>query len=249
MRAIIVDDEVTSSEVLEKLITHYLPQLEIVAICSKPTEALKQIQALQPDLLFLDIEMPEMNGFELLEKVPHISFDIIFTTAHSQYGIKAIQFSAIDYLLKPIDTDELTAAYERVVEHRKFSSPFEKIKLLLENIQLFNNNNPFARIALPTMEGLKFIFATDIVRCMSTNNYTYIFLNNGEKILVSKTLKEMEHMLSTPAFCRVHNSHLINLKYVSKLLKGDSNVIIMSDNAEVEVSRRKKDELIKTLNL
>ena len=167
----------------------------------------------------------------------------------SQYGIKAIQFSAIDYLLKPIDTDELTAAYERVVEHRKFSSPFEKIKLLLENIQLFNNNNPFARIALPTMEGLKFIFATDIVRCMSTNNYTYIFLNNGEKILVSKTLKEMENMLSTPAFCRVHNSHLINLKYVSKLLKGDSNVIIMSDNAEVEVSRRKKDELIKTLNL
>ncbi len=105
MRAIIVDDEVTSSEVLGKLITHYLPQLEIVAICSKPTEALIQIQALQPDLLFLDIELPEMNGFELLEKVPQINFDIIFTTAHRQYGIKAIQFSAIDYLLKPIDID------------------------------------------------------------------------------------------------------------------------------------------------
>lgn len=249
MRAIIVDDEVTSSEVLEKLIKHYLPQLEVVATCSKPADALKQIPALRPDLVFLDIEMPEMNGFELLEKLPSVQFDIIFTTAHSQYGIKAIQFSAIDYLLKPIDTDELMSAFGRVVEHRNFSNPFEKIKLLLENIQLFNNNNPFARIALPTTDGLKFINAADIVRCMSTNNYTYIFLNTGERILVSKTLKEMESMLSAPSFCRVHNSHLINLKYVSKLIKGDSNLLIMSDNTEVEVSRRKKEELIRTLNL
>lgn len=249
MRVIIVDDEITSSQVLEKLIQHYLPNLQVIAICNKPTDAIEKISALKPDLVFMDIELPGMTGFDILEKIDRIDFNIIFTTAHSQYGIKAIQFSAIDYLLKPINIDELQIAVERASKLLSNNQSIERIKVLLENIQLLNTNNPFNRIALPTNDGLKFVFTNDIVRCMSSNNYTYIFLNKGEKILVSKTLKDIENVFLAHTFCRVHNSHLVNTKYIKKFIKSDVNMVVMNDGAEVEVSRRKKDELLKMLNL
>jgi two-component system LytT family response regulator len=249
MRVIIVDDEVTSAQVLEKLIQQNIPNLQIVAICHKPQDALVKISTLSPDLVFMDIELPGMTGFDILEKIPNIQFDIIFTTAHSQYGIKAIQFSAIDYLLKPIQVEELLEAVRRVREHKAVTNPLDKVKLLLENIQLLNSNDTFNRIAFPTGEGLKFLHANDILRCMSSNNYTYIYQTNGEKLLVSKSLKEIEGILPSQFFCRVHNSHLINISYVSKLMKGDSNMLILKDGTEVEVSRRKKEELIKIMNL
>ncbi|MBL7764717.1 MAG: response regulator transcription factor [Chitinophagaceae bacterium] len=249
MRVIIVDDEITSSQVLENLIQNYLPDLQILAICTKPAEAIEKLEQLRPDLVFMDIELPGMTGFDVLDKVQQKTFDIIFTTAHSQYGIKAIQFSAIDYLLKPIQIDELKDAVNRVKAHKSVDNPIERIKFLLENIQLLNNNNPFHRVALPTMEGLKFVNTQDIVRCTSSNNYTTVFMRNGEKILISRTLKDVEGIFGNQDFCRVHNSHLVNVSYIHKFLKGDVNAVVMSDGVEVEVSRRKKDELIRMLNL
>lgn len=249
MRVIIVDDEITSSQVLDKLIQHYLPHLQVIAICNKPNDAIEKITSLKPDLVFMDIELPGMTGFDILEKIPSINFNIIFTTAHSQYGIKAIQFSAIDYLLKPINIEELITSVERTQKLITDNQSLERIRILLENIKLLNNNDPFNRIALPTNDGLKFVFTHEIVRCMSSNNYTHIFLNNGDKILISKTLKDVENIFSAHTFCRVHNSHLVNTTYIKKFMKNDMNRIVMSDGTEVEVSRRKKDELLKILNL
>ncbi len=249
MRVIIVDDEITSSQVLEKLIQHYLPALQVIAICNKPNDAIDKISALRPDLVFMDIELPGMTGFDILERINPIHFNIIFTTAHSQYGIKAIQFSAIDYLLKPINIEDLKSAVSRASVLLSDNQSLERIRILLENIQLLNTNDPFNRIALPTTEGLKFVYTNDIIRCMSSNNYTYIFLTNGEKILISKTLKDVENVFSAHTFCRVHNSHLVNTNYIKKFIKSDTNMIVMTDGAEVEVSRRKKDELLKILNL
>ena len=212
-------------------------------------EAVSKISTLNPDIVFMDIELPGMTGFDILEKIGDIHFEVIFTTAHIKYGIKAIQFSAIDYLLKPIQVEELQIAVQRVVEHRAVSNPLEKIKNLFENVRLLNNNDPFSRIAFPTSDGLKFIDLDQIVRCMASNNYTHIFLANKEKILISKSLKDVENILPHNNFCRIHNSHLVNLKYIRKLIKGDVSLLVMNDNTELEVSRRKKDELVRILNL
>nr|MBP6316025.1 response regulator transcription factor [Chitinophagaceae bacterium] len=249
MRVIIVDDEITSSQVLEKLIQHYLPTLQVIAVCNKPSEAIEKISELNPDLVFMDIELPEMTGFDILEKIHPIHFNIIFTTAHTQYGIKAIQFSAIDYLLKPIDIEDLQMAVARASTLLSNNQSLERIKILLENIQLLHTDNPFNRIALPTGDGLKFVYTSDIVRCSSSNNYSHIFLKGGEKLLISKTLKEVENVLSAHSFFRVHNSHLVNTQYIKKFIKGDIFQIVMSDGTEVEVSRRKKEELLKILQL
>lgn len=249
MRAIIVDDEVTSSQVLEELIKHYLPQLHIIAVCNKPLEAVSKLATMNPDIVFMDIELPGMSGFDILEKIKNINFEVIFTTAHIKYGIKAIQFSAIDYLLKPINVDELKTAVQRVQDHRAVSNPLEKIKNLFENVRLLNNNDPFNRVAFPTSDGLKFIYLDQILRCMASNNYTHIYLTNNEKILISKSLKDIENILPASNFCRIHNSHLVNLKYIRKFIKGDVNMLVMNDDTELEVSRRKKDELVKVLNL
>ncbi len=249
MRAIIVDDELTSSQVLEELIKHYLPELHVIAVCNKPMDAVSKLNSLKPDLVFMDIELPGMSGFDILEKVNNINFEVIFTTAHIKYGIKAIQFSAIDYLLKPINVEELKTAVQRVVDHRAVSNPLEKIRNLFENVRLLNNNDPFNRVAFPTSDGLKFIVVDQIVRCMASNNYTFIYLANNEKILISKSLKDIENILPSSSFCRIHNSHLVNLKYIRKFIKGDVNLLVMNDDTELEVSRRKKDELVKILNL
>jgi two-component system LytT family response regulator len=249
MRAIIVDDEITSSQVLEELIKHYLPQVQVIDVINKPLEAVSKLATMNPDIVFMDIELPGMSGFDILERIKNINFDVIFTTAHVKYGIKAIQFSAIDYLLKPIEVEELKIAVQRVQDHKAVSNPMEKIKNLFENVRLMNNNDPFIRISFPTSDGLKFVNLDQIVRCMASNNYTYIYLATNEKILISKSLKDIENILPASNFCRIHNSHLVNLKYIRKFIKGDMNLLVMNDNSELEVSRRKKDELIKMLNL
>lgn len=248
MRVIIVDDEVTSSQVLEQLLREYVPSVQIISICNKAKDSIQILSELKPDLVFLDIEMPGITGFDILDRLEEIHFDVIFTTAHSQYGIRAIQFSAIDYLLKPIDVNELIQSVQRAENNRTNKYSIERIKVLLENIQQMNHNAIYQRIALPISDGFKFIFTDDIIRCASSNNYTNIYLKNGEKILVSRTLKDFENNLNVYPFCRVHNSHLINVKYVQEFVKTDSSILVMTDGTEVEVSRRKKDELIRMLN-
>jgi two-component system LytT family response regulator len=249
MRVIIVDDEITSSQVLEKLIQDYLPELEVMAVCNTANDAVLKLNTIPIDLVFMDIELPGMTGFDILEKIPTINFDIIFTTAHSQFGIRAIQFSAIDYLLKPINTDELVEAVQRVKKHKAQSVPFEKIKVLLENIQHYSNNSPFNRIAFPTNDGMKLIHASEIIHCTSSSNYTTIYLKDKTKLLVSKTLKDIENVLNSTHFCRIHNSHLVNTDFISRIIKGDIHSVVMTDDTVIEVSRRKKDELYKMLNL
>jgi two-component system, LytTR family, response regulator len=248
MRAIIVDDEITSAQVLEDLISNYLPELKVVAVCHKPADAVNQLVALKPDIVFMDIELPGMSGFDILEKVQHIQMEVIFTTAHIQYGIKAIQFSAIDYLLKPIDIKELIQAVGRVRERKSFSNPVEKLKNLFDNVKLLQTNAPLEKIAFPTSDGLVFIHIDDIIRCSSSGNYTFVYRTGKDRLLISKTLKDIEAILPAGNFYRIHNSHVVNLKYVRKFIKGDANLLVMKDDAQLEVSRRKKDELIRLLN-
>lgn len=249
MKVIIVDDEISSSQVLEKLIGDNLPDLDIVAVSNSASDAVLKLNTIPADLVFMDIELPGMTGFDILEKVPGINFDIIFTTAHSQFGIRAIQFSAIDYLLKPINIDELKEAVERVRVHKLNKVPFDKLKILLENMQNYSNNSPFNRIALPTSDGVKLLHAEDIIHCASSSNYTTIHLKNKTKLMVSKTLKDIENVLNSNVFCRIHNSHLVNINCIAEVDRGDVNTVVMSDQTKIEVSRRKKDELFKLLNI
>ncbi|MFL5751903.1 MAG: LytR/AlgR family response regulator transcription factor, partial [Bacteroidia bacterium] len=193
------------------------------------------------------IEMPFHNGFTLLERLRNPRFEVIFTTAYDHYAIKAIKFSALDYLLKPVDTDELVTAVEKIHEKRiSAQTHLPDFELLLSNLKL---KGKAARIAVPTFEGLQMINADDIVRCAADESYTQISLSNGTRLMVSRILKEYEELLSDLNFFRVHNSTLINLTHVVKYIKGDGGYVLMSDGESVEVSRRKKNELLSKLTM
>ena len=244
IRAIIVDDEKNSCEAIQILVNEYCPQVELVGIYTSAIEALLQIKNDRPDLLFLDIEMPHMNGFELLEKINAIEFDIIFTTSYNQYAIKAFKFSAIDYLLKPIDRQELITAVERV---KKKHNPLvnQQLEMLLHKIK--NPASLVDKIALPTMQGLELILINNITFCSANNNYTEFTLTDKKKLLVSRTLKEVEELLSDYAFVRVHNSHIVNLNAINRYVRGEGGYLIMSDGSTIDVSRSKKENLMKRL--
>jgi len=245
IKAIIVDDEEKSRVTLKNLVTLYCPNVQIAELCDSVNTALITINNQTPDLVFLDIEMPFHNGFTLLEKINKPGFDVIFTTAYDHYAIKAIKFSAMDYLLKPIDPDELKNAIDKIEAARV--SPVQSLpnfELLLSNLKVKGNN---AKIAVPTFEGLQMVSIADIIKCTADESYTHITLNNNAKITVSRILKEYEELLSDFNFLRVHNSCLINLAHVSKYIKGDGGYVIMADGSTVEVSRRKKNELLSKL--
>jgi two-component system, LytTR family, response regulator len=246
IKAIIVDDEPYCCETLTTLLERYCPQVTVAAICYSGKEALTAIKEQQPQILFLDIEMPQMNGFELLERLPEIGFELIFTTSYDQYAIKAFHFSALDYLLKPIDREELQKAVQKVMQRLQKPLP-QQLEILLQKI-----NHPASviqKIALPTMEGLQMIATTSIIRCESDSNYTIFYLKNNQKIIVSRTLKEVEEMLEEHGFIRVHNSYLVNLNEVSKYVRGEGGYLVMSDDSSVDVSRSKKEMLLKRLHL
>lgn len=244
IKTIIVDDERHSCEALQILIKDCSPQLEVSAICYSGAEALQKIEQLHPQLVFLDIEMPNMNGFQLLEQLPQIDFDLIFTTSYDQYAIKAIKFSALDYLLKPVDREELQKAVEKVQKKMDKTFP-QQLEILLQKIN--QPSNPVQRIALPTMQGLELVPVNSIISCSANNNYTEFFLTNKKRILVSRTLKETEEMLEGYAFLRVHHSHIINLNEIARYIKGEGGYCIMTDGAAVDVSRSRKEELMMKL--
>jgi two-component system, LytTR family, response regulator len=242
--AIIVDDEPYCCETLSTLLERYCLDVNILAICSSGIEAMKAIHTQKPQLVFLDIEMPHMNGFELLEKISEINFELIFTTSYDQYAIKAIRFSALDYLLKPIDRQELQKAVQKVI-HRQHPPLPQQLEILLQKI-----NQPVApilKIAMPTMEGLQMISVESIISCASDSNYTVLFLKNKQKIIASRTLKEVEEMLEDHAFMRVHHSYLVNLNEINKYVKGEGGYLLMSDGTTVDVSRSRKEMLLKKL--
>lgn len=243
IRAVIVDDEVHCVEMLSWQLEKYCPQVQVVATCASGIEGKTVIAEKKPDLVFLDIEMPRMNGFEMLQSIPKIDFDVIFTTAYDQFAIRAIKFSALDYLLKPIDKDELRASLDKIKASPNQLISSQQLNLLLSN--LHQAQNGLQKIALPTLEGYEMVLSEQIVRCESDSNYTLIFLKNNGKTVVSKTLKEVEELLEGHHFFRVHHSHLINLNEIKKYVKGDGGYLVMSDNSTVSVSRSKKDALLR----
>ena len=191
--------------------------------------------------------MPKGNGFDLLEKFDQVNFEVIFTTAYGHYAIKAIKFSALDYLLKPIDIDELNIAVRKVedqINSTKDEQENESIKTLIENL----NNTSMKKIAIPDLEGITFVDIDDIIRCEADRNYTCIHLKNGRKLLSSKVLKEYEKLFADYQFIRLHNSHIINLSHVKRYIKGEGGTVIMSDESSVDVSRRRKSEFLERLS-
>lgn len=242
MQAIIVDDEKHCRDVLELLINKHCPDITIAAVCADGPTALEAIERQPPELLFLDVEMPGMNGFELLEACSNPSFAVIFTTAYDQYAIRAIRHSALDFLLKPIDKDELLRAVEKAAS-RKILLTGKKLNNLLNF--LHEHLQAGERLALPTLEGLRMVLPRDVVYCTAEGAYTRLQLQDGKTPpLVCRTLKEVEAVLKDKGFFRVHHSYLINLSFMDKYIKGDGGEIIMSDGSCIPVSRQRKQEFM-----
>jgi len=244
IKSIIVEDEAQNRENLVRLIAANCPQVEVEACCASAAEARQVIIERRPDLVFLDIEMPGGNGFSLLESLPNAHFEVIFVTAYDHYGIQAIKFSALDYILKPIDLAELRNAVEKA--SKKIAQKEENTRMLhlLQNARSEPANRT---IALSLAESIEFVPVQSIVRCESDSNYTTFFLKNGEQLIVSRTLKEFDELLTPHGFLRVHQSHLININEIKSYVKSDGGYIRMKDGATVSISRQRREMVLKVL--
>ena len=243
LKVVIIDDEASARNFIEKIITSNFKDLEVVSKAINVETGLQAIKKYSPDIVFLDVDMPDGTGFDLLQKLSEINFKVIFVTAHSEFAIKAIKFSAIDYILKPIDALELTETIIRIKKITKKEDENLKISAILNNL---NNNSTNKKIVLNTSDNIYVVNTKEIVKCSSEGNYTTFHLNNRQKIIISKTLKEYENLLSDYGFIRIHRSYLININFVEKYSKEDS-ILHMKDNSQIPVSYRKKDELLKFL--
>lgn len=244
--ATIVDDEPDCCESLVMLLERYCPEVKVLDICYSAETALQSVKEHEPQILFLDIEMPFMNGFQLLEKLGNINFELIFTTSYDQYAIKAIRFSALDYLLKPVDREELQKAVQKAAQRNQHPVP-QQLEMLLKKIN--NPTIPINKIAIPTMEGFQLLPAESIISCESESNYTHLFLKDKRKIIASRNLKEIEELLEDYPFIRIHNSHIVNINEVEKYIKGEGGYLVMSDGSTINVSRSRKELLLKKLSL
>ena len=237
IKAIIAEDEQKNRENLRQLLLKHCPGIDIIDCCSSAAEDYEIIVSLQPELVFLDIEMPGSNGFSLLENLPEIHFEVIFVTAYDHYGIQAIKFSALDYILKPTDIDELIQAVTKA--KKKISTQAENRQMLhlLQNNKLPDKHKT---PALSLADKIEFIEIGSIVRCKAENNYTTFYLKDGQQLVVSKTLKEFDELLVPYHFLRVHQSHLINLNEMKSYIKSDGGYIRMKDGSSVSISRQHK---------
>ena len=249
IKAVLIDDETNNLQNLQQLLNRHCPEVQVLATALTADEGRHIILQHQPDVVFLDIQMPGKNGFDLLRSLSHYEFDVIFVTAFDQYGIQAVKFAAIDYLLKPISPEDLQLAVSRVVA----KSRNKKQNLQLENlINLFRQQKEDQRIALPTQKETRFIATGQIIRCESSNNYTSFYLSNEEKIIVSKPIYEYEELLAGYGFIRCHQSHLVNKKCIRSLIKEDGGYLLLENGTQVPVARSKKEmviEAMKTSNL
>ena len=241
LKTVLVDDEINALEALEWKLNRYVKDLQITK-CNSPVKAIEIIEKEKPDLVFLDIDMPEMDGFSMLKQLSNINFDLIFTTAHDEFALKAIKVSAIDYLLKPVDKDELITAVEKVRESRKDNALEDKLHLLFNNI---NGKND--KISIAADGKIYLLDKDDVIMLKSDKSYTTIFMVNDKKIVVSKTLKEVEKKFEYSEFFRVHNSYLINVNHVKEYLKSMGGELIMSNGMSASISRNKKNELLEKL--
>ncbi len=245
IKAVIIEDEKKSSDAMVLQLQKHCPEVTLLGVAANVKEGIETVRSLKPELIFLDVMMPDGSGFDVLEKLCDLKFDIIFTTASEKFAVKAIKYSALDYLLKPIDAEELIAAVKKVRD-RKSNLPTEQnLASLLENIK--KSDEQYSKITLPTGNAYEVVNVKDIVRCEAHDNYTYVFLAGSKKFLVSGTLKHYEELLPEKDFVRVHHSHLINMAHMNRFLKEDGGYAVMSDGSKVEISRRKKEEFLKRI--
>ncbi|TAF96190.1 MAG: DNA-binding response regulator [Cytophagia bacterium] len=242
IRAILIDDEKPATELLEMKLRRLNMDVEIVAKLNQPEAAVEYLRTAVFDLLFLDIEMPRLNGFDLLAQFDTYHFDVIFTTAYDQYAIRAFRVSALSYLLKPIEEHDLREALSRWQKKQTKQLQVPQIQALQANLQ--PSSLPQTRLALPTQEGHEIIEIKQIIRCMADASYTHFYLENGQKLLICRTLKEVEQALESSGFVRVHQSHVINPAYLKKIVKQEGGYLLMADGVQVPVTKQKRDWLV-----
>ena len=240
LRAILIDDDQSNLSALSEKLLKHCPQVEIIGRCDNGEEGIVAIESEKPDVVFLDIEMPLMNGFVLLQQLKYRNFELIFVTAYDHYAIKAIRYSALDYLVKPVEIPDLKAAISKAEVNRNTRNSQMQMEFLLEHL---NNKQP-KRITIPASDGLRFINMEDIVYLEASNNYTNIYLSTNQKLLVSRTLKDFEDMLPSDTFLRIHHSTIINKFYVEKYIRGEGGQVVMRHGKVLDVSKRKKSEFL-----
>jgi two-component system, LytTR family, response regulator len=245
VRTVLIDDEIDSIKVLHKLLTTFCPQISIVGAASGVETAKQVILESRPDLVLLDIEMVQGNAFDLLNQLQPLDFRVIFVTAFDNYAIRAFKYSAVDYLLKPVDIDDLRNAIARVQARPLQLDLAQQVQVLLENVGKFHLLKQ--KMAIGTLTGLIFVPVHDILRFEAVANYTSIHLCNGERIVATKTIKEYEDLLPEDIFCRIHNSHIINLTRIREYQKGRGGMVIMEDGSVIEVASRRREEFMRKL--
>lgn len=246
LRSIIVDDEFKSRESLKILLEDYCEGITVEATCQNVSEAENAINELKPDVVFLDIQLQRETGFDLLSKYEDFNFEVIFTTAYTEYAVKAFKFSAIDYLLKPIDIGELRKAIRKVAKARD-TAVTSRLQQLLQN--LTNGSPENYKLALPTSDGLVFVKVNEILYCEASGNYTEIVMADNKKYVVSRTLKEYDDMLGGQNFYRIHHSYLINLNGIKRYVRGDGGYVVMSNEKLLDVSKRKKEGFLARIKI
>jgi len=232
LKAILIDDDQSNLSALTEKLAKHCPQVEIIAKCDNGQDGIKLIDNLKPDIVFLDIEMPVMNGFVMLQELTYKNFELVFVTAYDHYAIQAIRYSALDYLVKPIEIDELKTAIAKAEANRNNRSSHLQLELLLEQL---HKKQP-QRITIPTTDGLRFINIDDIIYLEASNNYTNIYVAANQKFLVSRTLKDFEEMLPSEIFLRIHHANIINKNHVEKYIRGDGGQVVMRNGNVLDVS-------------
>jgi len=245
LKAIIIDDERSSRNALRQKLINHCPEINVIAECENGEDGIRDIEKNNPDIIFLDVEMPRMNGFTMLQQLHQHNFEIIFITAYDHYAIKAIKFSALDYLVKPVEVSDLKMAIEKAAEKRKKSTGNTSLETLLHN--LMNKEKEQHRIAIPSMDGLQFIATGNIIYLEANSNYSNFYLINDKKITVSKTLKDFEELLPGSIFIRIHHSYIININCIEKYIRGEGGQVLMKNGVTLDVARRKKDEFLKII--
>ena len=245
MKAILIDDEISNLENLQALLQKHCPQVTIMASAQNVVDAVGAIEKHLPHLVFLDIQMGEQTGFDVLALLPQRNFEVIFVTAYDQYGIQAVKFAALDYLLKPIDIEELISAVNKAEQKLAAQTQTSQLDFLLQ--QLKKQETSGSKIALPMQSEIRYIPLTEIIRCEADNTYTFFFLANGEKILVSKSLKEYADLLKPNGFLRTHQSHLVNPGFVKSWLKEDGGILLLTSGEKIPISKPNKEAVKQAL--
>ena len=243
LRAVLIDDDESNLSSLSEKISNHCKQVQVIARCDNPEDGIRAIDELKPDIVFLDIEMPQMNGFVMLQQLTNKDFELVFVTAYDHYTIKAIRSCALDYLVKPVEVEELKAAVAKAADLRNKTASSSQLDLLLDHLQ---KKQP-KLLTIPTSDGLQFINIEDIIYLEANDNYSNIYLSTNQKFLVSRTLKDFEELLPADVFIRIHHSSIVNKFYVDKYIRGDGGQVVMRNGNVLDVSKRKKSDFLQAI--